>query len=202
LGEDTAVRASQRVGLLGGSFNPPHVCHLLASIYLLETTDLDAIRWVPVHRHAFAKDQGLASWDHRLAMCRAVAAEHPGISVDPIECTLGPTSYTIDTLTALHSAHPGVTFSWIVGADILPELHRWHRWHELREMVQFVVLGRGAPTDPALLPPGGRFVLRDFHLPDVSSSQVRAAKRAGESVDALVPAAIRRYLQENPELYG
>jgi nicotinate-nucleotide adenylyltransferase len=174
----------------------------LASLYLLETTDFDEIWWVPVHRHAFEKDRGLASWDHRLAMCAAVADDHARIRVEPIERTLGPRSYTFDTITALRSAHANVTFSWVIGADLLPEMPLWHRWEELRQLLQFVVLGRGAPTDPSDLPAGADFLLRDFHLPDVSSSEVRRARRAGEPVDALVPAAIRRYLQEHPELYS
>ncbi len=195
------MSASQRVGLFGGSFNPPHVCHLLASLYLLETTDLDAVWWVPVHKHAFEKDRNLACWDHRLALCEAVAADHSNLHVEPIERTLGRKSYTFDTVNALRARHPNTSFSWIVGADLLPELHLWHRWEELRGVLRFVVLGRGAPTDPAGLPPGGDFVIRDFHLPDISSTQVRKALRAGDPVDALVPSAVRRFLQEHPELY-
>ncbi len=178
------------------------MCHLLASLYLLETTDLDAVWWVPVHRHAFAKDRNLACWDHRLAMCEAVAADHPRIRVEPIERTLGARSYTVDTVAALRGRHPGVSFSWVIGTDLLPELPRWHRWSELRDLLRFIVLGRGAPIDPAALPEGGEFVLRDFHLPDISSSAVRRARRAGEPVDALVPSAVRAYLAEHPDLYA
>jgi len=178
------------------------VCHLLASLYLLETTDLDAVWWVPVHRHAFEKDRELACWDHRLAMCEAVADDHPRLRVEPIERTLGAKSYTYDTITALQSRHPDTEFSWVIGTDILPDLPRWHRWAELRDVLRFIVLGRGAPVDPASLPDGGRFVLRDFHLPDISSSQVRRVRRAGDPVDALVPAAVRAYLAEHPDLYA
>ena len=191
----------QRVGLFGGSFNPPHICHLLASTYLLETTDLSAIWWVPVHRHAFDKDRNLACWDHRLAMCEAVAAEHVNIRVETIERTLGAKSYTVDTLAALRDRHPGVDFSWVIGADLLPELPLWHRWDELREMVRFIVIGRGVPTDSDLLPPGATFILRDFHLPEISSSEIRKALRAGEPVDAKVPGAVRRFLLEHQEIY-
>jgi nicotinate-nucleotide adenylyltransferase len=192
----------QRVGLFGGSFNPPQICHLLASLYLLETTDLDAIWWVPVHRHAFEKDRTLACWDHRLAMCEAVADAHPRIRVETIERTLGAKSYTVDTLAALRAAHPDVAFSWVIGTDIVPDLPLWHRWPELQTLVRFIVLGRGAPIDPSQLPAGGDFVLREFHLPDISSSQVRTERRAGRPVDALVPAAVRNYLAEHPDLYA
>ena len=192
---------TQRVGLFGGSFNPPHICHLLASLYLLETTDLDAVWWVPVHRHAFAKDRTLACWDHRLALCEAVAAEHPRIRVETIERSLGVTSYTFDTVTALRGRHPHIDFSWVIGTDLLADLHAWHRWPELRNILRFIVLGRGAPVSPSALPDGGRFILRDFHLPDISSSAVRAALRAHAPIDAMVPAAVRAYLAEHPDLY-
>lgn len=178
----------RRIGLLGGSFNPPHVCHLLSSLYLLETTDLDAVWWLPVHRHAFAKDSTLASFEDRLALCQAATAGFERIALDPIEAELPPPSRTIDTVAALRARHPDIGFSWIVGADILDELPRWHRWSELREQVRFVVVGRG--DHDFGLPPGGQFVVRPFRLPPVSSSAVRAAVAAGEPIDHLVSRAV------------
>lgn len=193
--------APARVALLGGSFNPPHVCHVLLSVYLLETMDVDAVWWLPVHRHAFAKDSTLIGFEPRYAMCQAVASRYPGISVNDIERRLTPPSYTFDTISALRAEHPDTAFSWLIGSDILPELHRWHRWPELRALLRFIVIGRGEPVDPVDLPRGGEFVVRDFHLPDVSSTQVRAALAAGEDVSALVPGAVTDWLAAHPGLY-
>ena len=193
--------AAGKVGILGGSFNPPHICHLLASTYLLETTDLQEIWWLPVHRHAFDKDRELAPFAERVAMCEAVAAQVSGIRVDPIESQLGARSWTIDTVTALRSRHPGVEFSWVIGSDLLGELPLWSRWNELREVLRFLVLGRGQLVDEEALPVGGCFEVRDFQLPDVSSSQVRAALREGRETRHLVPAAVFDYLLEHPGLY-
>jgi len=192
---------TKRVGLFGGSFDPPHICHLLSSIYLLETTDLSAIWWLPVHRHAFRKGDRLASWESRLAMCSAVAEQHRGIEVEPIEAELGPTNFAIDTIGALRDRHPETEFSWIIGSDLLEELPRWHRWPELRDSVRFVVVGRG-PAD-ALLPEGGRFDLRDFTLPDVSSTQVRRLLAAGRDGEArrFVPGPVASWLEQHPEHY-
>jgi nicotinate-nucleotide adenylyltransferase len=194
-------RHGSRVALLGGSFNPPHICHVLLSVYLLETVDVDEVWWLPVHRHAFAKDATLAPFEDRLSLCRRVAQAYPRIRVDDIERWLDPPSYTIDTLAALRAAHPDRDFSWLIGSDILPELPRWHRWEELREQVRFLVVGRGEPVAASALPTGGAFLVRDFHLPDISSSAVRAGLREGSDVSALVPSEVTRYLAQHPGLY-
>ena len=192
----------QVIGLFGGSFNPPHVCHLLSSIYLLETGDFDEVWWLPVHVHAFAKDCELAPWEHRLAMCEAVARDHRRLRVEPIEAELGPRSYTIDTVTELRRRHPEHEFGWIIGSDLLPELHRWHRWRELRELVTFYVVGRG--EGQIELPPGGRFVVREMWLPDISSTGIRELLRSGDLAAARpsLPRAVARYLANHPELFA
>jgi len=199
---DTAFPVSgPRVALLGGSFNPPHICHVLLSVYLLETVDFDEVWWLPVHRHAFAKDSTLRPFEHRLAMCNEVAAAYPRIKVDDIERWLEPPSYTFDTLASLRAAHKDHAFSWLIGSDILPDLHRWHRWEELAETLRFVVVGRGQPVLDEDLPPGGDYLVRDFHLPDISSSTVRQRLADGADISALVPASVRRYLAQHEDLY-
>ena len=201
MGAREVSTAVSSVGILGGSFNPPHICHLLASRYLLETTDLEEIWWLPVHRHAFAKDRSLAPFEARVAMCEAVAEQAQGIRVDTIESELGERSWTIDTVRALRSRHPGVDFSWVIGSDLLAELHLWSRWDELRDLLGFVVLGRGEAVDSAELPEGGRYEVRDFQLPDISSTGVRARISAGDDFRHLVPASVFDYLCAHPTLY-
>lgn len=193
--------SDRHVGLFGGSFNPPHICHLLLSVTLLETDEVDEVWWLPVHQHAFAKDRELAPWENRLAMCEAVAEPFEGIRVVDVEARLEPPSYTFDTVAALREAHPGVRFSWVMGSDLLDELPRWHRWNELREILDFLVLGRG--DERAEVPGEGRFQRVDFTLPDISSTQIRALLRAGkaDAVRPLIPAAVADYLRDHPGLY-
>lgn len=162
---------------------------------------MDEVWWLPVHRHAFAKDSTLRPFEDRLAMCERVVAGYEGIRVDDIERWLEPPSYTFDTIQSLRTAYEDCAFSWLIGSDILPELHRWHRWEELREQLQFVVVGRGEPIAEENLPAGGHFVVRDFHLPDVSSTGIREALAAGEDISALVPRAVTDYLATHPALY-
>lgn len=189
------------IGLLGGSFNPPHLCHLLASIWLLEGGVFSQVWWLPVHVHAFCKDRELAPFEDRVAMCEAVAAGYDGIRVDPIEADLGPRSYTIDTVGALRARHPGTGFGWIVGSDLLAELPRWHRWDELRRELTFHVIGRGGTE--AAAPPEGRFVVHPLRLPDLSSTAVREMLRRGDLDRArgCVPRAVAAWLAAHPGMY-
>jgi nicotinate-nucleotide adenylyltransferase len=173
----------------------------MASRYLLDQGLVDAVWWLPVHRHAFDKDSGLAPWDHRLAMARAVTDEQDGLEVDEIERQLSAPSYTWDTVTALRRSHPETRFSWIIGTDILADLPLWHRWDELREVLDFLVVGRGASL--GVLPAEGRFTRVDLTLPDISSTRLREQLAAGrfERVRKAVPATVANYLKDHPDLY-
>ena len=110
-------------------------------------------------------------------------------------------SALIDTIEALRQHNPDTEFSWVIGSDLLDELHLWSRWEELRGLVRFVVLGRGTTTDRSALPEGGSFLVRDFHLPDISSTEVRELLHAGGDVRHLVAKATFQYLQDHPDLY-
>lgn len=167
-----------RVAVYGGSFNPPHVGHLMVSSWLRWTGRVDEVRWIPVRGHPFAKD--LAPFDLRVEWCRAAVAEVPGASVDEIEGGLPVPSYSIDTLDALAARHPDRRFQLVVGADVLPETGKWKAWDRIVAGYDPIVVGRvGYPTPPGAI---------DF--PGVSSTEVRRRVRAGESVEALVPASI------------
>ena len=191
----------RHVGLFGGSFNPPHICHVLASRHVVDRGMVDSVWWLPVHRHAFAKDSGLAPWEDRLAMARGVAAQEPGIEVKEIERELPAPSYTFDTVAALRAEHPTTRFSWIIGTDILASIHLWHRWEELHQVLEFLVIGRG--REKGELPAQGQFSRVDLTLPDLSSSALRSDLAAGRfaRVRKAVPPSVATYLAEHPSLY-
>lgn len=160
-----------RIGLYGGSFDPPHVAHVLAATWTLCRAELDELRLVPAFDHAFGKR--LSPFDARCEMLEA-ATRHlgPTCVVDRVEARLGGTSYTIRTVEALRAERPDAQVVWIGGADSWATRTSWHRWPELEGSITPFILGReGEPT------PDGVEV--SITLPAVSSTAVRAAVASG-----------------------
>lgn len=178
-----------RVALFGGSFNPPHVAHQLVALYVLETQAVDELWLVPCFKHPFEK--ALEPFEDRLEMCRRAAqALGPRARVSDCEGRLGGESRTLRTVTALRAEHPGTEFSLIIGADLVGELDSWYGAEELKRLVRFIVVGRAGFE-------GGEGPA----MPAISSSEVRARLRQGQSVDALVPRSVLDYARER-KLYG
>jgi nicotinate-nucleotide adenylyltransferase len=180
-----------RVALFGGSFNPPHVGHQLAALYVLETSPVDELWLVPTFLHPF--DKPLERFADRFAMCqRAAEALGPRARVSDIEARLGGPSHTLRTVQTLIEAHPNVAFSLVIGADLAAETSSWHGGSEIRRLVPFIVVGRaGHPGND-----GGSVA-----MPAVSSTEVRAALREGRDVGKLVPKGVLDHIVAN-HLYG
>ena len=186
--------ARRQVGLFGGSFNPPHVCHALATLWAMQVAGLDEVWWVPTYKHAFGKD--LASFDDRLAMCELATKGLSGVRVSDIERELGGESRTIDTARAILARHDDVDLHLIIGTDILAEVHLWKNWEGLMELVGLVVVGR-AGHDAG----GVEGVEVSLELPAVSSTRVRAALASGdegelEFVSSWVSEGVARFVRE------
>lgn len=175
------------VGVFGGSFNPPHIGHVLACALLRSGHELDGVLVVPVFQHPFEKE--LAPFADRLRMCELAMAWMPGVEVSDVERRLGGESFTLHTVEALLAEEPARALRLVIGADVLADLPKWHRYDRIAELAPPIVLGRAGvvhPDAPAPL------------LPAVSSTEVRALVRAGKEGElaALVPAAVRRYIAE------
>ena len=132
-----------RVGLLGGSFNPPHDAHRALSLFALKRLQLDQVWWLVTPGNPLKDTTGLPALEQRLAAARKLAA-HPAIHVTGIEAVLR-TRYTVDTIAALRRRFPNVRFVWLMGADNLSQFHRWRRWREITQFVPIAVIDR--PTD-------------------------------------------------------
>ena len=140
-----------RIGLFGGSFNPPHEGHRLASLTALKRLGLDRVWWIVTPGNPLKETGGLPGLATRMAAVRRVA-DHPRIAVTGIEAAIG-TRYTVATVAYLMRRCPGVRFVWIMGADNLLQLPRWRRWRELVDLVPVAVIDRPGSTWAAL---GGR----------------------------------------------
>jgi len=177
-----------RIGFFGGSFDPPHICHAMVCLYVLEMTDVEKILWVPCVDHPFAKTA--ASFDHRLAMSRlAASALTPRVEVSDIESTLPLPSYTINTVETLYCRIPDARISVILGSDITDELDRWTRIEDLRRLANFIVVPRGG--FPAPMGDLG------IALPRLSSTAIREALQEGRSVETVVTRDVLDYINQH-----
>jgi nicotinate-nucleotide adenylyltransferase len=130
----------QAIGLLGGSFNPPHVAHRLISETALKRLGLDKVWWIVSPGNPLKKRTPLPPLAERVRLARAVAT-NPHIVVTDFEADL-PTPYAVSTLAFLKARSPLVHFVWIMGADNLAQFHRWERWREIFTMMPIVVVDR------------------------------------------------------------
>jgi nicotinate-nucleotide adenylyltransferase len=133
------VRAEMRVGLLGGSFDPPHAGHLHISKEALKRFGLDRVWWLVSPGNPL-KPHGPAPLAERIAAARALV-DHPAIAVTDFEARVG-TRYTAETLRELRRVCPGVRFTWLMGADNLVQFHRWENWRSIMRTVPLGVLAR------------------------------------------------------------
>jgi nicotinate-nucleotide adenylyltransferase len=161
--------ADVRLGVFGGSFDPPHVAHVLAVQAVLASGEVDRVLVLPVHGHAFGKR--MESFEHRARMCRLAFGDVAGAEVSELERELPPPNYTLHTLEALQRRHPEAELRLVVGGDVLRDRGKWYHWDEVTRLAPLIALGRvGVSTSDAPAPA----------LPDVSSTEVRAwlARRA------------------------
>ncbi len=191
------------IGLLGGTFNPVHEGHLSIAREALRLFALDAVWFIPCAVPPHKPVHDLASNADRLAMLRLAIAGEPRFAALDVEFNRPGKSYTLDTVRALRALHPGDAFTFIVGADTLPELPTWHRPLELLPLVRIVSLARpGFVPDAAAIrlpPPWPERLLADLRTGEplaVSSREIRAKIAAGQPV-SLVPDSVLRYIEEH-----
>ena len=133
-----------RIGLLGGSFNPPHGGHMLVSETALRRLGLDRVWWIVTPGNPLKNNAGLPSLTHRIAQARALARD-PRIDVTGFEAAIG-TPYTFETLAYLRRRCPGAQFVWLMGGDNLASFHRWRRWRDIARMMPIAVIDRPGST--------------------------------------------------------
>jgi nicotinate-nucleotide adenylyltransferase len=189
----------RKIGLMGGTFDPVHLGHLLAAESAREAVKLDEVWFVPtsVPPH---KPQPKAGADARLAMLEAAIAGHPPFRTETAEFKREGASYTIDTVLGLQEQHPDVQFYWIVGSDMMNDLPNWRRIEELAELVTFIGLERpDQASDTTELPAFLRRKLHRAAMPPmgISSTDIRRRLKEGRSVRYQVPERVLDYIQRN-----
>lgn len=148
----------QRIGLFGGTFNPPHAAHREVSLLALKRLKLDRVWWLVTPGNPLKDNAALPPLAQRLAAARALA-RHPRIAVSDIEARIG-TRFTIDTLRFLRRRCPQARFVWIMGADGLRDFHHWRDWREIFALMPIAVVDRGHVGLRALAAPAAQSFAR------------------------------------------
>jgi nicotinate-nucleotide adenylyltransferase len=172
-----------KIGVLGGSFNPPHFGHILLAFWALADNDLDQILIVPCYRHPFGKR--FISFDKRIKMCR-IAFKKFGkfVRVSDIEKRLGGISRTLFTLKALKRKNPDNRYFLLVGSDILSEKEKWYRISELERNFGIIVVPRGIKK-------------QGLYIPDIKSRVIRDRIKNKKTVANFLPRPVLDYIKKN-----
>ena len=153
----------RRIGLMGGSFNPPHIGHVHIAEEALKRLRLDEVWWLLARRNPLKPADIYADHAQRLAATRALVARHPRMRVMDFEWRLG-TTYTVEVLEALAPELSQGFCCWLMGADSLAWFHHWRRWQDIARMIPLAVFDRPGYTLPALASPAARALAR-YRLP-------------------------------------
>jgi len=143
-----------KIGLLGGSFNPPHEAHRAVSQLALRRLGLDRVWWLVSPGNPLKDTRGLSPLAERMAAARRIAA-HPRIDVTDLEAAIG-TRFTADTIVWLKRRFPAVRFVWIMGADNLAQFDRWQNWRAIAEAVPIAVVDRFGASYAATASPAAQ----------------------------------------------
>ena len=197
----------QKIGILGGSFNPVHIGHRILARDAMEAHGLCRVLFVPCARPAHKPESALAHAAHRVAMLERALADNPAFGISHVELDRAGISYAVDTVTALRDAQPDVAWSFIIGADTLQELHTWREISTLVGQCRFITMRRPGQPDPRelhrriRLPPPWPDQLMDGifdgHQIDISSTEIRKRVAEARSIRYLVPNGVEAYINEH-----
>jgi nicotinate-nucleotide adenylyltransferase len=190
-----------RVGLLGGTFNPPHIGHLVCAQQALDQLDLERVLLVPVHEPPHKRAEADPGVDHRVELCRRAVEGEEGLEVSLVDAEVPGPSYTVGTLRRLHERCPGDDLTFLVGGDMALSLPAWREPEAILELAELGVAEREgvrrADIAERLSGLGGDRV-RFFDMPrlDISSSLIRRMVAAGRPIRHLVPDGVAAYIEE------
>jgi nicotinate-nucleotide adenylyltransferase len=185
-----------RLGIFGGSFDPPHLGHLLPVIDAAEALGLDAVRFVPAAVQPFKAGRASAGPEHRLAMTERLVAGVPGFAADRTEIDRAGLSFTVDTLATLAAETPGAALVLVVGADAFALFDQWRDPERIRALAEVAVLVRGGETPPDGGTRAGVKLLQTRRV-DISSTELRARVAHGRTIRGFVPDAVADYIAEH-----
>jgi len=190
----------RRIGLLGGSFDPPHLAHLALARLAMQTLALDELRWLPAGAPWQKAGRQMASAAHRAAMLAALLQGEPGQMIDTRELARSGPTYTIDTVRELQAEQPDADWFFILGQDQYARFDTWRDWPELLRRLTLAVADRAgtAPAPPAALAAvPHRVVALPLPRQDIAASTIRQMLTDGLPITPLVGAAVAGYIEQH-----
>ena len=183
-----------RIGMLGGSFDPPHVGHLLIAVDACEGLELDRLVFIPAAIQPLKVGQAGASAVDRLEMVRRLVGDDPRFAVDAIEAERSGLSFSVDTVSAYAERYPDAERFFLVGADVVESFGLWREPDRITRLAQVVVVRRGDDSEVGAASASHGFRQLETRRIDVSSTEIRARIRAGQSIHGFVPPAVADYI--------
>lgn len=181
----------KRVGILGGTFNPPHFGHLIMANEAYHSLGLDEVRFMPNAIAPHKEVQGVNA-AQRLKMTELAIEGFPQFRIEDFEISTGGVSYTFNTISQLLEREPQTEFYFIIGGDSIEDLNSWHRIHELAEMVQFVGIGRPGYSNTTDFP----VMMIDSPEMHLSSTMLRERVAAARPLTFFVPEGVEDYIRK------
>ncbi|WP_433743266.1 nicotinate-nucleotide adenylyltransferase [Falsibacillus pallidus] len=183
----------KRVGLLGGTFDPPHLGHLIIANEILQSLSLDEVRFMPNQVPPHKNPSPSITSQHRVEMLELATKDVPSFKVEKIELERKGKSYTYETIKQLKAREPGTEFYFIIGADMIEYLPKWHKIDELIQLIQFVGVNRPRYSQISQYP----VLLVETPDVDISSTMIRARLHESKSVRFLVPDDVIKYMEDH-----
>jgi nicotinate-nucleotide adenylyltransferase len=189
----------QKIGVMGGTFDPPHNGHIFAARELRSAFGLDKIIFIPAGDPNFKRGKTVASKSDRLVMTALAAERDDDFIVSAMEIERPGVTYAIDTLRTLKFLLPDAELFFIAGSDILPELHNWYKIEEIFEICKFIIINRSPNSDSVFASffESLKIMFYDAQTPDISSSDIRNRIGNGEPFEDMVPDSVARHINKN-----
>jgi nicotinate-nucleotide adenylyltransferase len=187
-----------RLGIFGGSFDPPHVGHLLAATDAFEQLSLDRLVFIPAATQPLKVGRVVAGAEHRLAMVRLLLGDDSRFEVSTVELERDGLSFTVDTLEHFARAYPGAELVLLAGADVLETFHQWRNTERVMELARLAVLERrGEQTAlPKKMKAGSVQRLQTRRI-DVSSTEIRERVRRGQQIRGFVTEGVAAHIERS-----
>ncbi|MFC6039816.1 nicotinate-nucleotide adenylyltransferase [Paenisporosarcina macmurdoensis] len=182
----------KKVCIFGGTFNPPHIGHLIMANEVYHALDFDEIRFMPNAKPPHKEATQLATGEQRLHMLELAVEPFSYFTVESLEIVRGGLSYSFDTMMELQKQEPQTQFSFLIGADMIAYLDQWYKIDELVKHIQLIGVRRPGYDDKSAYP----VTIIDAPLIDLSSTMLRNRLQQGKDVSLLIPESVQSYIRQ------